>query len=42
MWKREKELVIRYGYAVDGRDVSVMVVFFKTGQGWRIVKVTQN
>lgn len=42
VWKRGKEMVVRFCYVVDGRDVSVITMFFKTTQGWKITKIVQD
>lgn len=42
VWKRGKELVLKFRYIVDSRNVSVMAIFFKTEQGWKITKVIQS
>jgi hypothetical protein len=41
VWERGKEMVVKFGYTVDGRDVSVLAAFYKTGQGWKITRVLQ-
>lgn len=41
VWKREKNMLVRFGYQVESRDVSVLAGFFRTKQGWRIVKINQ-
>ncbi|AEG15970.1 hypothetical protein Desku_2438 [Desulfofundulus kuznetsovii DSM 6115] len=41
VWKRGKSMLVRFGYHVESRDVSVLAGFFRTKQGWRIVKINQ-
>ncbi|MBE3573775.1 MAG: hypothetical protein IMW95_12655, partial [Moorella humiferrea] len=41
VWERVKIMLVRFSYQVDGRDVSVLAGFFRTKQGWRIVKINQ-
>ena|GEM_PF-2090740 len=42
VWGKGKELIVRFDYKVNDRDVSVMVEFHKTVQGWKIAKLIQN
>ncbi|SHE97116.1 hypothetical protein SAMN02745218_01175 [Desulfofundulus australicus DSM 11792] len=41
VWKRGKSMLMRFGYQVESRDVSVLAGFFRTKQGWRIMKINQ-
>ncbi|MCL6557717.1 MAG: hypothetical protein K6U74_02730 [Firmicutes bacterium] len=41
-WERGKEMAVRFDYSIDGRSVSVLSTFYRTTQGWKIVKVVQN
>jgi len=42
VWKSGKKLLAKHYYIADGREVSVTAAYFKTKQGWKIVKVIQN
>lgn len=42
VWERGKELILRFGYKVDSRNVSVLTAFYRTEQGWKIVKLIQS
>lgn len=42
VWGQEKEMEVKFGYTVDGRDVSVLATFYRTGQGWKITRVLQT
>lgn len=37
VWARGKEMVVEFGYKVDGRDITVLADLYKTIQGWRII-----
>lgn len=41
LWRRGKYLELLAEYRADGRPVKVVVLMYRTGQGWRIVQVTQ-
>jgi len=41
LWRQGKFLVARAEYPVDGRQVRVVVLFYLTGEGWRIADVGQ-
>lgn len=42
VWEKGPMLVTQAGYVVDGRDVKVLVTFWRTGRGWRIADVEQT
>ncbi|MCL6479546.1 MAG: hypothetical protein K6T65_14265 [Peptococcaceae bacterium] len=42
VWGKGKGMMVRFGYKVDGRDVSVIVELYRTGQGWKITRVLQQ
>jgi len=41
VWGKGKEMMARFDYKVDGRNASVLVGFYRTGQGWKITRVLQ-
>jgi hypothetical protein len=41
VWKRGKDLAVRFSYTAGGRDISVAAFFRKTVQGWKLVRVAQ-
>lgn len=42
VWEKGKEIMVRFGYKVKNRDVSVIVELYRTGQGWKITRVLQQ
>lgn len=41
-WERGKSLVVKLGYRLEGKYVSVITAFYRTGQGWKIAKIIQD
>lgn len=41
-WNRDNGLVARFSYRLHDRDISVLAWFYKTHQGWKIVKIVQE
>lgn len=41
LWRRGKYLALAADYRVDGRTVSVVVLMYRTKQGWRIAGVSE-
>lgn len=39
IWVRGKEVMVGFSYKVDGRDVDLTAVFYRTKDGWKIIEI---